>query len=250
MSIHRRAAEILGRLVHIVEHPELIPTIGKQIDREVMRDLLFIKKTLLITPSTILDVGASVGNWSYAAKYVYPSASVIAFEPLPDVHAGLRIRFRNHHNFKALNIALGRTNDRCVFYRNQFSFSSSYQQMTHDLKKLFPHASETNEILVDRRRLDALPDIVLVPPVFLKVDSQGSEMDVLDGCGELLSHMACVQVEMNFVSLYEGQPSPEVVVRYMAQHGFDRFLQWHPYFQDGRLVTCDMLFFRGGEAKL
>src|SRR6185436_1594577 len=54
-------------------------------------------------------------------------------------------------------------------------------------------------------RLDALDEIAHID--FLKVDVQGSELDVLRGGAIKLRDAAVVQVEVPFVALYDGQPT-------------------------------------------
>lgn len=247
MSVRSRLTSGMKRLLNIVEHPGLIYTIGQDIDREIMRDLFFVNESLRVQPKTLIDVGASVGNWSKAAMSVFPSASVIAFEPLPEIFPGLCRRFEGRKNFRALNLALGSTNDECVFYQNKFSYSSSYLKATDNLKVSFPHAGEVQEIRVQRRRLDSLTDIVIEPPSFVKVDVQGAEMEVLEGFGKQLAVISCVQLELNFAPLYENQSTPDATIRFLREHGFDNFIQTHPHFAgtgSPSLLCSDMIFFR------
>jgi FkbM family methyltransferase len=103
---------------------------------------------------------------------------------------------------------------------------------------------------------------------FIKLDVQGAELDVLRGAGPLLGQAVGMEVEVEFVPLYEGQPLFADVDGFARQQGFcfydflfthtghyvgrlhspvDRFLvksQTHLSQLAGQLVTADALYFR------
>ena len=54
----------------------------------------------------------------------------------------------------------------------------------------------------------------------LKLDTQGSELGVLEGAVEVLGHVRLLQVEVEFNPIYEGQPLFGDVDRFLREHGF------------------------------
>jgi FkbM family methyltransferase len=84
-------------------------------------------------------------------------------------------------------------------------------------------------------------------PLFLKIDVQGAELEVLAGGSGTLERSEVVQLEVPFVSYNEGAPTFLDVMRFMNQHdfipldvsGFSR-----PNGID--LVQADFLFVRRG----
>lgn len=81
--------------------------------------------------------------------------------------------------------------------------------------------SVVREIPVQVRRLDDVVQINQVPPPdFLSIDVQGTELDVLVGCGVLLDTVVGVQVEVEFEELYIGQPLFSEVHDFMRRAGF------------------------------
>ena len=62
---------------------------------------------------------------------------------------------------------------------------------------------------------------------FLKIDTQGSEPDVLDGAAGVLDRIVGVQLELGVRALYEGEHlAPDLIGR-MATLGY-RLAQVHP----------------------
>ncbi len=248
MKIRTSIANALERIQHVVSYPQLLSAGMKGVNRTFARDLLFLRKKLGFEPQTILDVGAATGEWSKAAAWVYPRASVHAFEPVPVSFAKLSALSRDIPAIRTYNVVVGERNDRCCFHLNEFPDASSILRPTSRHTVLFPHSRETGAIEVVRRRLDSFAES-LVPPVLLKLDVQGSEMEVLEGCGALLERVAVIQAELNFDHLYEGQTDYDLLITWLKQRGFGTFMQWHSHFgTDGgpRVVFCDAVFLRDG----
>ena len=59
-------------------------------------------------------------------------------------------------------------------------------------------------------------------PVFIKVDVQGFELEVLRGVGDLLDNeILCVELESSLVPFYKGQPTLQTVFDFMFMNKFD-----------------------------
>lgn len=56
---------------------------------------------------------------------------------------------------------------------------------------------------------------------FLKLDTQGNELDILRGAGASLDRVSVVKTEVGLIPLYEGQPLLGDVATFMADQGFD-----------------------------
>jgi len=57
--------------------------------------------------------------------------------------------------------------------------------------------------------------------VFLKIDTQGYESEVLDGCLAKLPQIKAVQLELSTVPLYEGQKLYRDFFDFFESNGFD-----------------------------
>jgi FkbM family methyltransferase len=148
---------------------------------------------------------------------------------------------------RCFNVALGSRNTRSRFFLNDFPYASSMLPMTDHLRDVFPHASCAQEVVVDCWRLDSLQGIDIKAPALMKVDVQGAELDVLNGCGNLLNQVGALQLEVNFEPFYECQTSVVELIGFLTDKGFTSFIQQNTYLSETnprRVLFCDLLFLR------
>ena len=82
-------------------------------------------------------------------------------------------------------------------------------------------------------------------PTLLKIDVQGTELEVLRGGVGLLRRVDCILVECSFVPFYEGQTLADDVVVFLREHGFRlRGVFSLSMSGDGRCLQADLLFAR------
>jgi hypothetical protein len=123
-----------------------------------------------------------------------------------------------------------------------------------------PHSAYLQKEKVPLRRLDDLladhlaDHLAAATPsrcVFLKLDVQGYESQVLAGATQLLNHTLAVQLEMSLLPLYEGETLMPQMHAAMTTKGFDLW-DLEPSFRDpttGRLLQIDAIFLRSSFAK-
>jgi hypothetical protein len=87
----------------------------------------------------------------------------------------------------------------------------------------------------------------------IKLDTQGTELDILHGAGRLLSQVLAIEIEVEFVHIYKGQPLFTDVDLFMRNQGFSlralRRTYWrigknHPAASGGQLFHGDALYIR------
>ena len=62
---------------------------------------------------------------------------------------------------------------------------------------------------------------ILPPPDYLSIDTQGTELEILEGAGETLDkHVLAVFVEVGFAPTYEGQPMFSALEEFLRGRGF------------------------------
>lgn len=198
---------------------------------------------------TVIDVGANAGQFSAAALQRWPTADLIAFEPLPEVAAGLGARLAKLPSAEVHAVALGEADGQLLFHPHAYSPSSSALSVLGSAAERFGWAHQQPAIEVPVRRLDAVVGSrELARPALLKIDVQGFELAVLAGATRTLEQIDAVIVEVSFERSYAGQPLFSEVNRLMDDLGWrsGRLLDWCR--QAGRVVEADMLYTRQGAA--
>lgn len=142
----------------------------------------------------VVDVGANIGMFLLRMKLRHPDAEILAFEPMPDLAECVRCNVA-HHNLTDVTfhqLALGESTRRDVpftYFPLLPSGSTRYPQRQEALKAVlarsFPSRTvqrmfRGREVRVDVERLS---DRLGAPrPIqLLKVDTSGSELEVLSG---------------------------------------------------------------------
>jgi len=235
---------LISKLSAVVEYPTLLKTIGKKIDKSFVKDILMMKQRFNFIPNTIIDIGAAVGEWSKAANFVYPNTKIYAFEPISDSLDKAKKLLKNIPSIEYYNIALYSANEKKQFYLNDFSFSSSLLKMTDIHKKTYPFTKNETIIDIVCKRFDSINNINLKKPVYVKIDVQGTELEVLKGFGQLIKDIDIVQIELNFEKYYEKQFNYNEIFNFFYERNFKKFYQLHPLFYDSKLQACDYLFLK------
>ena len=171
--------------------------------------------------ATILDIGANVGQFAGMIRAIVPGAMIYSFEPLEECFRDLNARAPSLKPMKCLQYALGREDGVVTMHRNDFSASSSFLPLARGHREAFPFAQHTTDIRVPVRSLDSLAaDLTLKPPILMKADIQGYELNMLDGAPNTLSLVEVLILETSFVELYEGQPLFHDLYEYLHVRGF------------------------------
>ncbi len=174
-----------------------------------------------LSVNTLIDIGASVGDFINQMLERNNKLYVIAFEPVPQVYQALNSRYKDYQNFTAYNLALGDKDGEIAFYANEYTYSSSVLPMSDTHVHEFPYTSNASLINLTMSRLDTLIDASsLNKPILVKVDVQGFEKQVIAGGQDLFSIADYVIIEVSFVELYHTQPLFDEINSQMNQLGF------------------------------
>lgn len=173
---------------------------------------------------TAVDVGAHVGEYAYRLRHVAGFAGpIVSFEPDPPSLALARERMAGDAAWTGVPLALGRVSEKRVLHVHARSDFSSFRSMTDYGDELWGQ-EVVREVEVDVARLDDVADRYLSPGarVLLKVDTQGFDVDVIDGGRQTVAdHVVALQVEVPIRNLYEDAPSLPEMVDLVHDLGFD-----------------------------
>jgi FkbM family methyltransferase len=195
---------------------------------------------------TVLDGGANFGQFACAAAEVFPAAQIYAFEPLPAAAAQFIRNLAMRPQVKLIHSALGAHNGTVFFHPNEYSQSSSVLAQTATHARSFSQDKQLAPIEVPITSLDTFASAnVLTPPILIKLDLQGYELEALRGATKLLQRTDYVLIETVFEPMYEREPLFEDILAFMVGAGF-KFRMPLAFLRDERdiIVQMDALFVR------
>jgi FkbM family methyltransferase len=196
----------------------------------------------------VFDVGANIGQYAEVLRKYGYQGKIVSFEPLNSAYEQLSAKCKKDRLWKAEKTALGDFTGKSQINIAGNSFSSSMLDMLPDHLKAAPASGYigTQEIAVEK--LDNLYNKYYTghEQIFLKIDTQGFEMQVLKGAEEALQYIKGIQVEMSLVPLYKDDVLFKDMVKYLNSKGFE-LMSLEPGFNDsksGRMLQMDGIFYK------
>lgn len=198
------------------QHLRNLSIVSPPFDKHIkfMNDL---KEKENFNPKVIYDIGSCVMHWTNNAKKVWPDAQYILFDAFDTVEFLYKESGHKYH-IGVLSDEDGKTVN---FYQNDTcpGGNSYYKEIGHgESSKLFPETCKKEMIT---NKLDTIVERYnFPPPDFIKIDVQGSEMDVLKGGHKTLSTVKHMIVEMQHTEYNQSAPKVNETKPYIESLGF------------------------------
>ena len=195
----------------------------------------------------LFDVGANTGQYATLVRSLGYQGQIFSFEPLSSAHKILKEK-SIHDNFWTVydRCGIGNQNKVETINISGNSYSSSFLDMLEKHKKAAPDSEYLGQEEVNIYTLDNIFSNLKngYKKIFLKIDTQGYEMNVLKGVEKNIHKIYAVQLELSMSPLYNNS--------HLYQEFFDYFIKrdfecWNLQsgFRDpetGRLLQFDGLF--------
>ena len=197
---------------------------------------------------TVVDVGASFGEYGRLLRHSGYTGRIISFEPLSAPFNELKRQASADSGWDSHQLALGETTAIAPIHIARNSVSSSLLTVTRDHASSAPDSivvssEQVSVVTLDRVASELLPDS---GRIFMKLDVQGTELQALRGAEGTLPRIQGLEIELSLVELYKGQPLLPEVWSHVASRGF-QCIGLEPVFADpetGHLLQVDALFVR------
>jgi FkbM family methyltransferase len=199
--------------------------------------------------NVLFDVGANTGQYGSTMRALGYEGRIISFEPSSEAFRVLADTTRGDPSWTALNCALGEREGEVALHVSANSQSSSVLPMLPSHVAAAPDSVFVAEETVEcttlgsqiKRHVNGAED-----RLFVKVDTQGSELQVLAGAEEQLGLAVGLQLELSLIQLYEGQPVIEELISAVRALGYIPVAVEPDFFDPhtGRLLQADGIFFR------
>jgi FkbM family methyltransferase len=192
----------------------------------------------------IVDVGANRGQFALVARKIFPKAKIQSFEPLAEPVQVFKRIFEQDPNTTIYPFAIGPTKMTSTIHITNDDDSSSMLPITKMQSGMFPGAAEKEIRQVMVYPLSELIDPASIPfASLLKIDVQGYELDVLQGCEDILEKFSYLYVECSFIELYEGQALAHQIIAWLQERGFILSSIHNLFYgKNGMAIQGDFLF--------
>lgn len=193
---------------------------------------------------SVIDIGASEGNFFHRIAQLYQIKEAILIEPLPKRVLELKEKYSAKPNYQIIDVAIESSRGEKVFYVSQeFDYVSSL---------LLLEDEEINNLQIKRPisikiKTDTLDNIYrqsgLKTVDFIKIDVQGVEHLVLEYGRETLENTKLVFIEVSYRPLYKGSSTFFDIYSFFIASNFRLVNINHGYHSaNGELLQSDALF--------
>jgi len=206
-----------------------------------------------INPTSILDIGAHTGQFYGWSKRVWPEVPIFMIEANHLHESTLRNLTRNT-NDNYLITALGEDEREVTFYTrkdkphtegNSYYKESNFWDMPQLVQENHINLKKLDDVFED----DAIFDLI-------KIDTQGSELDILKGGKRICEKASVIIMEISFIEYNDGAPSGTEVLEFMDNFGFENKMsigehyqenvdnnpRYKDFYPEDNLIQKDMIF--------
>jgi FkbM family methyltransferase len=171
---------------------------------------------------TVLDIGANAGQFGCELRALGYGGRIVSFEPLTEAFKRLQEVTRRDKGWRVLNIALGDAAGEQKIHLASNSESSSLLEMMPLHLDAAPYSRYTGQETVHVETLDAMFDELCgdARNIYMKIDTQGYEAQVLRGAARSLARIDTIQIEMSLAPLYVGQALFEELYANLTGSGY------------------------------
>lgn len=186
--------------------------------------------------NTVYDIGAWDGNWSRMAKaQAIPNADFFLFEANPAYKDSL-----SGSGFTSFcGMALSNPGRTFVEFYNGTNTGDSYYKET---TKFYDNQGS---ITLPCITLDALKRSANLPiPQFIKIDTQGSELDILSGADSFIKDVDLIYTECPIVKYNAGAPNIQEYLDFFKQREFIPINVFETHVGEATLIQVDIMFMK------
>ena len=197
----------------------------------------------------ILDIGANEGQFVKELRFYGYKDKVVSFEPLLEAHKKLTEISKNDNDWEIFRpLALGNKNTKNIINISKNSVSSSILNMSEEHIVNAPESRFIGKQSIEEIKLDDIFNELKIENknLFLKIDTQGYEFQVLEGVQKNLYLFKGILVEVSLSELYEGQKPWLEIINLIQSHGFKLWSVDRGFTnkKNGKTLQMDLCFFK------
>jgi FkbM family methyltransferase len=164
--------------------------------------------------SKVLDVGSNRGQYAHELRSSGFTGDIVSFEPLRDAFAELSSKANYDARWRCINTSLGDFDGETLINKASFDQESSLLGFSREYCDPATRTVAREPVKVTKLSTVWSDLVFSQDVVFIKLDVQGFESQVLDGLGEIPKNVVGFELELSLSPLYEGQVLfPSLVLR-------------------------------------
>ncbi len=199
----------------------------------------------------VFDVGANDGAYAlWLRDKVGFEGHIVSFEPIPRHAANLQRLAKADSKWHVMPVALGRELGNLDFHVMADDVFSSFLKPDKSQPERYAESNKVSETIQVTVRTVAdtwceLSTLLKVSRLYLKMDTQGFDLEVFAGATPVLDSIKALQSEMAFHKIYANCADFEQALAVFQADGF-RLCMLHPISMDENLamIEADGLFVR------
>lgn len=205
---------------------------------ERFNELMSLSRLIkILNVNCVLDVGANRGQFVDDLRVIGFQGKIISFEPVRKVFENTFSRFSFDTNWSGYQIALGSEEKTMTIHIPKETVFSSFLESINTEQE-FVHEQ------VQVQRLDQLlPTLtkgIESPRVFLKMDTQGYDLEVFKGASGCIDYIVGIQSEISIFPIYKNMPNYLDSLQTYEAAGFDLYnLSVVNRLEDGALLELN-----------
>ena len=176
---------------------------------------------------TVWDVGANRGQfYRLLRKGVEFEGNIFSFEPLSELNSILTEKSKNDPNWHVFPFALGakreqmsinvmKANDMSSFLSPDWTRVDRFRESNTFIK------TETVDVMCLDDIYEELCEKYRVGRSYLKMDTQGYDLNVVKGGKKIIRDFIALQTEASVLPLYKEMPDYQTTIEFMKESGFE-----------------------------
>lgn len=196
--------------------------------------------------NTVYDIGANDGRWFRSYKPHLKNSTFIMFEANPQINYNPASEpFIGTLNDKFFNQVLSNEDDKEVDYYILDAGLQKENTGNSYYKELTPNYSQGRSISLKTKTLDTMIAENNLPyPDFIKMDTQGAEVDIMNGAKQALKHCKILVTEIPLARYNDGAPKINEYFDTLYEHGFIPSGVDHIAIRKGVFNQMDVVFIK------
>lgn len=214
MKIHRKLANAFG--YELVKLRKLNETLEQN-----LRNVFDLQRI-----NCVIDVGANEGQYGRSLRELGYRGRIVSFEPVSRPYAELQEAKGGDESWWTHQLALGAKESKQTINVSRASvFSSFHAPSEYGSARFSENFEAEHREEVEVRTLDGMWSELVSgledPRVFLKLDTQGYDLEVLRGAEGCVASIRGMQSEISLKALYQGMPDYVSALAEFRDRGFE-----------------------------